>query len=144
MKCNKLKKMLFAVRSFAATNESIKSRCPWVLVGVLCAGTLLCTTNPVFAQSEDAKVTASDGAAYDYFGNACSIDGSTAVVGAEEDDHGGFSNAGSAYVYDKDHGGVDNWGQIAILRPDDLHEEDRFGNSVSISGGYSHRRLTIG
>ena len=47
--------------------------------------------------SQQAKLTASDGAASDYFGISVSIssDGNTAIVGAYQDD----SNRGSAYIF---------------------------------------------
>ena len=45
-----------------------------------------------------AKLTASDGAAYDYFGFSVSISGDTVVIGAYQDDDNG-SNSGSVYVF---------------------------------------------
>lgn len=47
---------------------------------------------------EVAKITASDGAFDDIFGNGVSISGDTVVVGARRDDDGS-SNSGSAYVF---------------------------------------------
>ena len=47
---------------------------------------------------QQAKLTASDGAARDYFGTAVSISGDTAVIGAERDDDAG-THSGSAYVF---------------------------------------------
>ena len=47
--------------------------------------------------SEQAKLTASDNASYDEFGNSVSIDGDTAVIGAYYDDDNG-ANSGSAYI----------------------------------------------
>ena len=47
---------------------------------------------------EEAKLTASDGAAYDYFGDSVAVSGDTAVVGAYGDDDNG-SDSGSAYVF---------------------------------------------
>ena len=49
--------------------------------------------------SQKAKITASDGAAGDYFGIRVSISGNYTIVGAHNDDHSGKSNAGSAYIY---------------------------------------------
>ena len=46
-----------------------------------------------------AKITASDGMAWDYFGWGVSISGGTAIVGAWGDDELG-ENSGSAYVFD--------------------------------------------
>ena len=49
---------------------------------------------------QQAKLTASDGAASDYFGNSVSIssDGTTALIGAYADDDKG-ADSGSAYVF---------------------------------------------
>jgi len=48
---------------------------------------------------EQAKVTASDGAAHDRFGAAVAISGDYAIVGAHGDDNNG-NESGSAYIYD--------------------------------------------
>ena len=56
--------------------------------------------------STAAKLTASDGAAYDRFGTSIAIDGDTVVVGADADDDKGLSS-GSAYVYQ-----VSDWTDI--------------------------------
>ena len=45
------------------------------------------------------KITAPDGAAYDYFGNSVAISDTKIVVGARYDDDRG-SDSGSAYIYD--------------------------------------------
>ena len=48
--------------------------------------------------TQEAKLTASDGAASDYFGRSVSISGDFVVVGAyRDDDNGGYS--GSAYIF---------------------------------------------
>jgi hypothetical protein len=48
--------------------------------------------------SQQAKLTAADGAASDYFGYAVALDGDSALVGAPYDADNG-SNSGSAYVF---------------------------------------------
>jgi hypothetical protein len=48
---------------------------------------------------QQAKLTASDGAADDQFGFSVAISGDTVVVGAEADDIGANSDQGSAYVF---------------------------------------------
>src|SRR5208283_813584 len=58
----------------------------------------------VFTQSgstwtQAAKLTASDGAAGDQFGDSVSIDGNTVVVGASEATVNGNSSQGAAYVF---------------------------------------------
>jgi hypothetical protein len=51
-----------------------------------------------------AKLTASDGASYDYFGWSVSISGDTIVVGANGDDDNGLGS-GSAYIFGRGSGG---------------------------------------
>lgn len=48
--------------------------------------------------SQQAKLTASDGAAYDEFGYTVSVSGDTAVIGSRYDDDNG-THSGSAYVF---------------------------------------------
>jgi len=94
---------------------------------ILMAGTI--PINNVFAITE-TKLTASDAAAVDVFGTSVSISGDTAIVGADSDDDNGF-NSGSAYIFTRT-GGV--WSEQAKLIASDGARNDRFGNSVSISG----------
>jgi len=77
---------------------------------------------------EEAKLTASDGATYDYFGRSVSISGDYAVVGA----HNNNAHRGSAYVFKRDGG----WSQKAKLTASDGAAKDELGISVSISGDY--------
>ena len=49
--------------------------------------------------SELVKFTASDGQAFDRFGESTAVWSQTAVVGVPYDDHGGHLSAGSAYVF---------------------------------------------
>ncbi|MGI8758559.1 MAG: Calx-beta domain-containing protein, partial [Acidimicrobiales bacterium] len=48
--------------------------------------------------AQQAKLTAADAAAYDYFGYSVAVSGDTAVVGARGDDDAGL-DSGSAYVF---------------------------------------------
>ena len=80
-----------------------------------------------------AKLTASDADERDNFGWSVSIDGTTVLVGAQEDDDEGW-NSGSAYIFERDAGGVGSWGQVAKLTASDLANNGRFGYSVSIDG----------
>jgi len=81
------------------------------------------------------KVTASDGAANDKFGDGQSIaiDGNYSVIGAEADDDNGDSS-GSAYIFYKD--GL-SWSQQKKLLPSDGAATDLFGSAVAISGNYA-------
>jgi len=76
------------------------------------------------------KLTASDAAAFDYFGFSVSISGDTAIVGAFADDDAG-SQSGSAYIFGWD---GSQWTQTTKLTASDAALEDQFGASVSVSG----------
>ena len=81
--------------------------------------------------SETAKLTASDGAEADNFGQIVSISGDTVVVGAFADSDNG-TNSGSAYVFERDAKGT--WSETAKLTASDGSANDYFGHNVSISG----------
>ena len=80
---------------------------------------------------EQAHLTASDGAATDYFGSSVAISGDTVVAGAPFDDVGGNTDQGSTYVFIRS---GTNWSQQAHLNVSDGAEHDNFGWSVAISG----------
>jgi uncharacterized repeat protein (TIGR01451 family) len=79
---------------------------------------------------QQAKLTASDGAADDRFGISVAISTDTAIVGAMRHDHV-IGNAGAAYVYVRS---GTTWTEQAELLADDLAFNDYFGGSVSIDG----------
>ena len=102
----------------------------WGVVGGTMMAMLIAT--PAFAQpTEVAKLTASDAAADDVFGNGfVSISGDTAVVGAYLNDDAG-TDSGSAYVFVRN---GTSWTQQAKLTASDAAAGDQFGFAVSISG----------
>ncbi|REJ76429.1 MAG: hypothetical protein DWQ47_12555 [Acidobacteria bacterium] len=79
------------------------------------------------------KITASDAANDDGFGDAVAIGGDTAIVGALRDDDDG-AESGSAYIFERNSGGVDQWGEVTKITSSDAASGDRFGDSVAISG----------
>ena len=83
---------------------------------------------------EQAKLTASDGAAADQFGISVGISGDVVVVGAVTHDVGANANQGSAYVFVKPPGGWGNMTETAKLTASDGMAHDAFGASVAISG----------
>jgi uncharacterized repeat protein (TIGR01451 family) len=85
--------------------------------------------------SQQARLTASDGAADDEYGSAVSVSGQALVVGARAGDVNGMRDAGSAYVYEKSGGG---WKEVTHLFGEAAG--DRFGVAASMSGD----RLVIG
>ena len=82
-----------------------------------------------------AKLTATDGAQYDYFGLSVSIDGDTMVIGAYGDDDKG-DGSGAAYVFRRNTPGdlASGWTQVEKLTANDGTNGPHFGNSVSIDG----------
>jgi hypothetical protein len=90
----------------------------------------------VFARSgaawtQQAQLTAADGARSDHFGVSVALSGDTALVGAYFDDVGASFNQGSAYVYTRN--GM-AWTQQAKLTAADGSTSDNFGGSVAVSG----------
>jgi hypothetical protein len=88
---------------------------------------------------EVKKLTASDAAQGDEFGNSVSIYGNIAIVGASQNNNdvvlGGHGvNNGLAYIFHRNQGGADNWGEVVKLTPSETRFNNRFGTSVSISG----------
>lgn len=82
------------------------------------------------AWSQEAKLTATDGAAGDWFGCAVAVSGDRAIVGARNDDDMGNAS-GSAYMY---HDSSLAWQQEAKLVVFDGAAFDCFGYSVALSG----------
>ena len=78
--------------------------------------------------TQDAKLTALDGALADNFGTSVSISQGTAVVGAPYHDHQG-EDAGSAYTYERRQGG---WALVEELLPPVFAPGDNFGAAVDI------------
>jgi hypothetical protein len=79
--------------------------------------------------SEQAKLTASDGAEGDAFGRVA-VSGDTALVGAPNDDDAG-PNTGSAYVFVRS---GTSWSEQAKLTANDMGAQEGFGISVAVSG----------
>jgi hypothetical protein len=82
---------------------------------------------------EVTKITASDAVASTFFATTVAISGDTAIVGSYLNDGNG-TNAGAAYIFERDEGGVDNWGEVARIAASDATAHDQFGFSVAIFG----------
>ncbi len=106
---------------------------------VACPGDVFCNSGSTYVYrfdgtnwTEEAKLTASDGAAGDRFGISVAIEGDVALIGAgHDDDDDAGANSGSAYVYRFD---GSNWIEEAKLTASDASVHDFFGSSLSISG----------
>ena len=86
------------------------------------------TTDGGATYDEIAKLTASDGASYDYFGISVAIDGDTVVIGAYR-----AGTGGAVYVLRTSDGGA-TYGEVAKLTASDAAADDKFGVSVAIDG----------
>ena len=82
---------------------------------------------------QQAKLTASDAAEYDFLGGVVSLDGTVAVVGSEYDDDAG-EHSGSAYIYRYD---GNNWPERAKLTASDAATYDEFGAAVAVSADWA-------
>ncbi|KOY52684.1 Ig-like domain-containing protein [Polaribacter dokdonensis] len=80
--------------------------------------------------NQEAKLLASDGAQYDYFGWDVAIDNNAVVVGAMYTDDNA-SSSGSAYVFNYN-GSI--WSQTQKIQPADPAQNKQFGRAVDISG----------
>jgi hypothetical protein len=81
--------------------------------------------------SQQAELTASNGVAYDGFGNSLAFEGRTVVVG------GPYVGPGAAYVFLRSGG---EWNQRAELMAADGEPGDWFGYSVAFDG----RKIAVG
>ncbi len=81
---------------------------------------------------QQQKLVAGDGAAGDNFGNEVAISGDTVIVGAHFADIGANFDQGSAYIFSRT---GNSWSQQQKLTATDGATDDRFGDSVAISGG---------
>ena len=108
--------------------------------------------------SQVAKLTASDGAALDYFGHSVAVSSDTVLVGAYLDDREetvtetALEDSGSVYVFTKptSEGGWSDWNDLpqtaanennddkdaltAKLTASDAADDDNFGTSVALDG----------
>ena len=76
------------------------------------------------------KLTASDGAEYDWFGRTVAVDGNIALIGAPTDTSR-RTDFGSAYLFTRTSG---TWGETARLNAADAVARDRFGWSAALDG----------
>ncbi len=81
------------------------------------------------------KLTASDAAAGDRFGEAVAIAGDLVVVGAPYDANAG-AGTGAAYVFARNQGGADAWGEVTKLTASNQASYSFFGQSVAISANF--------
>ncbi len=80
--------------------------------------------------TQQQKLTANDGAIFDFFGSSVALSGDTAVIGTQQDVGANFQQ-GSAYIFVRS---GTSWTQQQKLLASDGGILDSFGNSVAIDG----------
>jgi len=85
-------------------------------------------------ETQTAKLTASDGAAGDFLGNALAMSGRTVIAAATGATVNGNQLEGAAYVFTEPSGGWRDETQAAKLTASDGLPYELFGNSAAISG----------
>jgi LPXTG-site transpeptidase (sortase) family protein len=93
------------------------------------AGAAYIFSNSKGAWDESAVLTADHGLAFDRFGQAVGVDGSTVVVGAGGATQAGELRAGAVYVFEKS---IGEWSFQTRAVTDPVGEDDLFGRSVAI------------
>lgn len=97
------------------------------------AGAAYVFTRSANSWSQQAKLTAADGAQTDIFGVRVALDGNTALISARRDDDDIMGvDAGSAYVFTRK---GTTWRQQTKLTAPDGTADDRFGRSVALANG---------
>ena len=82
---------------------------------------------------QTAKLTASDGAGFDYFGHSVAVHGDTIVIGAYRHKTNTIPT-GAAYVFTRPVGGWVATSTAAKLTAADADDGDQFGRSVAVDG----------
>jgi hypothetical protein len=85
-------------------------------------------------ETQAAKLTASDGAAFDSLGATLGMSGNTVVAGVQNATIGSNSGQGAAYVFTEPGGGWASETQAAKLTASDGGANDNLGQTVAISG----------
>jgi hypothetical protein len=81
--------------------------------------------------SQTQKLTASDGATNDSFGESLALEGSTALIGAYNATINGHTWQGAAYIFTESNG---NWSEGQKLTASDGTAGANFGNAVALNG----------
>lgn len=99
---------------------------------LVCATVLSCFLYAPRAAAQIYELPPPDTTAGNFFGNATSLDGDRALVGASGENVCG-ENSGTAYIFERDPE-TDTWQRVARLVPGDCEADNFFGRSVSLSG----------
>lgn len=81
--------------------------------------------------TEEATLTPQDAAAGDEFGHSVDVVGDRIAAGASQDDHGGLTDAGSGYVFERDGGA---WTERDKFVASDATAAENMGSTIVLSG----------
>jgi hypothetical protein len=81
--------------------------------------------------TQQAKLTATDGHAQDFFGSSVAISADTILIGSDWHDVGANANQGAAYVFVRS---GTSWSQQEQLTASDGAASDEFGHAVALLG----------
>jgi len=95
------------------------------------AGSAYVFTRSEGGWSQQAKLTAADGGAGDWFGYTVALTENTALIGAQFNDGANGVDSGSAYVFTRS---GTTWSQKTKLTAADGKAGDQFGGKVALSG----------
>lgn len=99
--------------------------------GMTEAGAAYVFTRSGSTWTQQAKLVASDAAAYSNFGFAVKVLDNTALIGAPYADHSGKTDAGTVYVFRR---AGTSWSQADKIIISNPGNDDKFGYSIGLSG----------
>jgi hypothetical protein len=114
-------------RAVAVDGDRILVGAPFAAVGAESRGAVYAFRFANGTWSEEDKLVASDGAAFDALGSAVALAGDLALAGAPQRSGG----RGAAYVFERT--GSD-WSDVQTLTAPDAAANDAFGSAVALSG----------
>ncbi|MEJ2267233.1 MAG: FG-GAP repeat protein, partial [Anaerolineales bacterium] len=113
--------------ALSADTLAIGAPYKWVSSGGNAAGAVYVYQHQGDAWTQQARLTAPDGAPFDLFGSALALRGDTLAVGARSADSRSGRNAGAVYVYQRQGG---DWSLQATLAAEDAAGSDFFGHDL--------------
>ncbi len=116
--------------SVAVSSAGVLAGAPFAVVDGIQVGAVYAFGGNGGNWSQTQKVTATNGAIGDFFGDAIAMDGNVSVIGADSASVNG-NQAGAAYVFDTSGG---SWVQKTEVTSADGAAFDNFGRFVAISG----------
>jgi hypothetical protein len=121
----------FGVR-LALSGDTLAVSAPykWTLEGGNASGVVYIFKREGEGWTQQAKLSAPDGAPFDLFGNALALKGDTLAVGARAADSAGKANSGAVYVFQRQ---GEEWSLQSRLAAEEPAARDYFGESILLT-----------